>query len=86
MPGAFWWRHDLTAIDRAAAELATLRATITRLEGERDAAADVIKQCRDAFAEEMEAWDLDPPLAHLLKAHDRCETWLARAALQEPKT
>ena len=36
VPGAFWWRHDLTAIDRAAAELATLRATITRLEGERD--------------------------------------------------
>lgn len=37
----------------------------------------VIEQCRDALAEEMAAWDIDPKISHVLEAHAACERWLA---------
>lgn len=39
----------------------------------------LIELCRDALAEELSAWDIDPPLAHVKEAHDKCEEWLAAA-------
>lgn len=42
-------------------------------------ARDVIEACRAALAEELAAWDIDPPLHHVKRAHDRCVAWLAAA-------
>ena len=39
--------------------------------------AALITECRDALAEELSAWDIDPPLHHVKQAHDRCVAWLA---------
>lgn len=46
-------------------------------------AREVIEQCRAALAEELGAWDIDPPLFHVKEAHDACVAWLA-AAPQQP--
>lgn len=32
----------------------------------------LIEQCRAALAEELAAWDIDPPLRHVKDAHDAC--------------
>ena len=45
---------------------------------------DLVTECRDALAEEMGAWDLDPPLHHVKQAHDRCVAWLAGLEQAEP--
>lgn len=45
----------------------------------------LVMECRDALAEELAAWDIDPPLHHVKQAHDRCEEWLAAAAPQPGK-
>lgn len=37
----------------------------------------LIKQCRDAFAEELGAWDIDPPIHHVQQGYDNCVNWLA---------
>lgn len=36
----------------------------------------VIEMCRSALAEELSAWDIDPPLHHVKQAHDACVEWL----------
>ena len=43
-------------------------------------ACGVIEQCRDALAEELAGWDLDPPLHHVKQVHDKCVEWLSHAA------
>lgn len=43
----------------------------------------LIEQCRDALAEELAAWDIDPPLHHVKTAHDACVAWLESQA--QPK-
>ena len=40
-------------------------------------ARNLIELCRDALAEELGAWDIDPPLHHVKEAHDACVAWLA---------
>lgn len=40
-------------------------------------ARNLIELCRDALAEELGAWDIDPPLHHVKEAHDACVVWLA---------
>ena len=37
----------------------------------------VVAMCAKALAEELAAWDIDPPLHHVKEAHDACESWLA---------
>jgi acetoin utilization deacetylase AcuC-like enzyme len=37
----------------------------------------LITECQAALAEELAAWDIDPPLHHVKQAHDRCTEWLA---------
>ena len=39
----------------------------------------VVEMCAKALAEELAAWDIDPPLHHVKEAHDACESWLAAA-------
>lgn len=47
---------------------------------------ELIEKCRDALAEEISAWDIDPPLFHVKEAHDACVAWLAApAAPGEPQ-
>ena len=43
----------------------------------------LIKECRDAFAEELSAWDIEPPLHHVQKGHDNCVKWLSAHGIQE---
>jgi hypothetical protein len=45
---------------------------------------ELIRQCRDAFAEELAAWDIDPPLYHVKKCHDDCVAWLAVRPERKP--
>jgi hypothetical protein len=47
-------------------------------------AIDIIKECRAALAEELSAWDIDPPLHHVKQAHDKCVAWLAAQPSAEP--
>jgi hypothetical protein len=35
-------------------------------------AREALKKCEDALAEELVAWDIDPPLHHVQKSHDLC--------------
>jgi hypothetical protein len=42
-----------------------------------NATVALITECRDALAEELSAWDIDPPLHHVKQAHDKCVAWLA---------
>ena len=39
-------------------------------------AKQVIELCLAALGEELAAWDIDPPLDHVLRAHAACEKWL----------
>lgn len=40
-------------------------------------AREVIELCQKALAEELSAWDIEPPLHHVKEAHDACAKWLA---------
>lgn len=44
---------------------------------------DALERWRDAFAEELSAYDLDPPLHHVNTSHDEIDAAL-RAALEQP--
>jgi hypothetical protein len=44
---------------------------------------ELITECRDALAEELSAWDIDPPLHHVKQAHDKCVAWLSDHALAQ---
>lgn len=43
----------------------------------------LVMECRDALAEELAAWGINPPLHHVKQAYDRCEEWLAAADPRE---
>jgi hypothetical protein len=44
---------------------------------------ELITECRDALAEELSAWDIDPPLHHVKQAHEKCVAWLSDHALAQ---
>ncbi len=44
----------------------------------------VIEMCAKALAEELAAWDIDPPLHHVKEASDACGAWLAAAPKGQP--
>lgn len=44
---------------------------------QHEAMRALVKQCASALAEELAAWDIDPPLHHVKEAHDACVAWLA---------
>lgn len=45
---------------------------------------DTLKRWRDAFAEELSAWDIDPPLHHVQTSHDEIEAMLSAAPAAPP--
>lgn len=47
--------------------------------------AALIEECRAALAEELSAWDIDPPLHHVKQAHDKCVAWLATLGAPAPQ-
>lgn len=47
---------------------------------------ELIEECRNALAEELAAWDIDPPLHHVKQAHDKCVAWLAAAPSAKDST
>jgi hypothetical protein len=64
-----------------------LRVTIGRAllaEAAAPALVGLITECRDALAEELAAWDIDPPIHHVKQAHDKCEAWLAAHNIPAP--
>jgi hypothetical protein len=65
----------------AIATLASERAANAVLTDELDQARAVIEQARAALAEELAAWELDPPLHHVKTAHDACVSLLDRPAV-----
>jgi hypothetical protein len=46
-----------------------------------------LEKCKDALAEELAAWDIDPLLHHVLESHDLCIPAIAavKAALAKPE-
>ena len=56
---------------------------IRRLEERGDKARKIIEECRDALAEELAAWDIDPPIHHVQQAHAHCVEWLAAIAKEK---
>ena len=62
--------HDLIRRDSAIEIVRRREADIARM-------LSIIKECRGALAEELAAWDIDPPLDHVKKAHDRCVEFLS---------
>lgn len=66
--------HDSRSVDgcpncEAADMIDCMRADASR-------AKSIIRECQAALAEELSAWDIDPPLHHVKQAHDRCAAWL----------
>ena len=51
-------------------------------------ALEALETCDAALAEELAAWDIDPPLHHVLEASNSCGPSITalRAALAEPET
>lgn len=49
-------------------------------------AVAALKKSKDALAEELAAWDIHPPLHHVLEAHDACEQTIkaCEEALAQP--
>lgn len=45
---------------------------------------DAMKRWRDAFAEELSAWDIAPPLHHVQTSHDEIEVMLSAAPAPQP--
>lgn len=68
--------------DELRAKLAARDAEVGRL---REDTRALILECQAAFAEELAAWDLDPPLHHVKQAHDKCTAWLDAALSKEVK-
>lgn len=64
---------DFSILHKAADALAQPVAPVAVPDGARV----VIEKCRDALAEELGAWDIDPPLFHVKEAHEACEAWLS---------
>jgi hypothetical protein len=48
-------------------------------------ALEALEKSKAALAEELSAWDIDPPLRHVLEAHDLCEPAITalRAAIEQ---
>jgi hypothetical protein len=42
----------------------------------------LIDECRKALAEELSAYDIDPPIHHVEQAHNKCVAWLSAEAKQ----
>ena len=40
-------------------------------------ALEALVKCKAALAEELAAWDIDPPLHHVLESHDLCGPTIA---------
>jgi hypothetical protein len=50
-------------------------------------ALDALEKSKSALAEELAAWDIDPPLHHVNEAHDLCDAAItAIKQAQEPVT
>lgn len=66
--------HDSRSVDgcphcEAADEIEAMRIRLCE-------ARNLLSECRAALAEELGAWDLDPPLRHVKQAHDHADAWL----------
>lgn len=77
MDTGVWWLQTLEEIK---ARLSAHPPQAPQAVGDAETAA-LIKECRDAFAEELSAYDIDPPIHHVKQGHDKCVAWLASHAL-----
>lgn len=68
---------EILDMDSTADLLRQCAAALESPEQVQGEARPLIEMCRAALAEELSAWDLDPPLHHVKEAHDACEAWLS---------
>jgi len=73
--------HDSRSVDgctncEAADMIDAFRAGVLHSGKRLTAARVLVEECQAALAEELSAWDIDPPLHHVKQAHDRCTAWL----------
>lgn len=64
--------------DEAANVIRTLRSEIEQLRADLNAAHSVINECAKALSEELAAWNIDPPIAHVQRTLAKCNEWLER--------
>lgn len=79
-------RHESSDEDERCGESWNTRAALAQSRPQaalsEEQTVALITECRDALAEELAGWDLDPPLHHVKQAHDKCEAWLKAAGIQ----
>lgn len=78
-----WSYHDLPEKVRALKQAQQPAAAVP--EGYALVPVASLESWRDAFAEELGAWDIDPPLHHVKTSHDEIEAMLAAAERRECK-
>jgi len=64
-------------MNRSALRVAIKAALLDEREACANKARAMIEECRNALAEELAAWDIDPPLHHVKQAHDRLRRMVA---------
>jgi hypothetical protein len=80
LEGHIGWNPKLTELPTEGTELFTAEQR-KPLTDEQTVA--LIKQCRDAFSEELAAYDIDPPIYHVKQGYDNCVNWLAAHGIKE---
>jgi len=63
---SFAYRHANDEEDKLNATSTALRQAADTIDAQRK----LLEKARDALAEELAAWDIEPPLAHVKNAHD----------------
>ena len=53
-------------------------------EGYKLVPVDALIRWRDAFAAELDAWDIDPPLHHVQTSHDEIDNMLTTTPAAQP--
>lgn len=82
--GVVWSTLELNFLDERdkkwATVVASTKAKLEQSEARVRELESVVSLCKTALAEELSAWDIDPPLHHVKEAHDAC----AAALNKEP--
>jgi hypothetical protein len=71
---------SIQALDRVITEASCVALPVAS--AAPDNARRVIGLCQKALAEELSAWDIDPPLHHVKEAHEECSAWLSTQQTQ----
>jgi len=82
LDGHIGWRPGLTELPPEGTELFTAQPAAS--EGWRMVPVNLLTRWRDAFAVELDAWDIDPPLHHVKTSHDEIDALLNTPTAAQP--